>query len=88
LKLQEKNKNELSAFVGSFGIKINCQAKITPSKCLPFDIFLFSPFFFLSLAFHFLVEPKNTKGNEENQQNEMNITQKNGVRVTTLNRVC
>jgi hypothetical protein len=50
LKLQEKqkNKNELSAFVGSFGIKINCQAKITPSKCLPFDIFLFSPFFSFS----------------------------------------
>jgi hypothetical protein len=50
--------------------------------------FFCSHLFFLSLAFHFLVEPKNTKGNEENQQNEMNITQKNGVRVTTLNRVC
>jgi hypothetical protein len=63
LKLQEKqkNKNELSAFVGSFGIKINCQAKITPSKCLPFDIFLFSPFFFFLWRFTSSLSPKTQK---------------------------
>ncbi len=61
--------------------------KFPPKKCLPFDIFPSSPFFFFLLAFHFLVEPKNTKGNEENQQNEMNI-HKRMERVTTLNRVC
>jgi hypothetical protein len=54
----------------------------------PLTFFCSHLFFFFLWRFTSSLSPKNTKGNEENQQNEMNITQKNGVRVTTLNRVC